>query len=55
MVSLVYAFRFSLLALNFVSLVQELLRNWCGRTGETYCRAAMCLQTQGRTFQPLSI
>ena len=36
MVSLVYAFLLSLLTPNLAPLLQELLRNWCHRTGERY-------------------
>jgi hypothetical protein len=43
MVSLVYAFLISLLAEDSVSLVQELLRGWCHRTGERYRQAAIPL------------
>ena len=42
-VSLVYAFLLSLLAPNLAPLVQELLRNWCHRTGERYRQAAIPL------------
>ena len=43
MVSLVYAFLLSLLAPHLVPLIQELLRNWCHRTGERYRQAALPL------------
>jgi len=43
MVSLVYAFLLSLLAPHLGPLVQELLRNWCHRTGERYRQAAIPL------------
>ena len=43
MVSLVYAFLLSLLAPDLVSLVQDLLRGWCHRTGERYRQAAIPL------------
>ena len=43
MVSLVYAFLLSLLAPNLVPLLEELLRNWCHRTGERYRQAAIPL------------
>ena len=43
MVSLVYAFLLSLLAPNLAPLVEELLRNWCHRTGERYRQAAIPL------------
>ena len=43
MVSLVYAFLLSLLAPHLVPLIQELLRNWCHRTGERYRQAAIPL------------
>ena len=43
MVSLVYAFLLSLLAPELVSLVQNLLRYWCHRTGERYRQAAIPL------------
>ena len=43
MVSLVYAFLLSLLAKDTVSLVQDLLRKWCHRTGERYREAAIPL------------
>ena len=36
MASLVYAFLLSLLAPGLGSLVQDLLRHWCHRTGERY-------------------
>lgn len=36
MVSLVYAFLLSLLAKETISLVQDLLRTWCHRTGKRY-------------------
>ena len=40
MVSLVNAFLLSLLAPELESLVQDLLRGWCHRTGERYRQAA---------------
>ena len=43
MVSLVYAFLLSLLAPRLAPLVQQLLRNWCHRTGERYRQAAIPL------------
>ena len=43
MVSLVYAFLLSLLAPRLAPLVEELLRNWCHRTGEGYRQAAIPL------------
>ena len=43
MVSLVYAFLLSLLAEQSASLVQDLLRGWCHRTGERYRQAAIPL------------
>lgn len=43
MVSLVYAFLLSLLAPHLVPLMEELLRNWCHRTGERYRQAAIPL------------
>ena len=43
MVSLVYAFLLSLLAPRLAPLVEELLRNWCHRTGERYRQAAIPL------------
>ena len=43
MVSLVYAFLLSLLAPGLGSLVQDLLRHWCHRTGERYRQAAIPL------------
>ncbi len=43
MVSLVYAFLLSLLSPHLAPLVQELLRNWCHRTGERYRQAAIPL------------
>ena len=43
MVSLVYAFLLSLLAPILAPLVEELLRNWCHRTGERYRQAAIPL------------
>ena len=43
MVSLVYAFLLFLLAPHLVPLIQELLRNWCHRTGERYRQAAIPL------------
>ncbi len=43
MVSLVYAFLLSLLAKDTVSLVQDLLRRWCHRTGKRYREAAIPL------------
>ena len=43
MVSLVYAFLLSLLAPHLAPLVQQLLRNWCHRTGERYRQAAIPL------------
>jgi len=43
MVSLVYAFLLSLLTPNLAPLLQELLRNWCHRTGERYRQAVIPL------------
>lgn len=43
MVSLVYAFLLSLPAKDTVSLVQDLLRRWCHRTGKRYREAAIPL------------
>ena len=43
MVTLVYAFLLSLLAPELKSLVQDLLRGWCHRTGERYRQAAIPL------------
>ena len=43
MVSLVYAFLLSLLAPGLGSLVQDLLRHWCHRTGERYRQAEIPL------------
>ena len=43
MVSLVYAFLLSLLAKETISLVQDLLRTWCHRTGKRYREAAIPL------------
>ena len=43
MVSLVYSFLLSLLAPELESLVQDLLRGWCHRTGERYRQAAIPL------------
>ncbi len=43
MVSLVYAFLLSLLAKDTLSLVQDLLRKWCHRTGKRYREAAIPL------------
>ncbi len=43
MVTLVYAFLISLLAPELVSLVQDLLRGWCHRTGEQYRQASILL------------
>ena len=43
MVSLVYALLLSLLTPNLAPQVQELLRNWCLRTGERYRQAAIPL------------
>ncbi len=43
MVSLVYAFLLSLLTKESASLVQDLLRGWCHRTGKRYREAAIPL------------
>ena len=43
MVTLVYAFLLSLLAPELASLVRNLLRGWCHRTGERYRQAAIPL------------
>ena len=43
MVSLVYAFLLSLVALTFKLLIEELLRRWCHRTGKRYREAAIPL------------
>ncbi len=43
MVSLVYAFLLSLLAPELASMLQNLLRHWCHRTGERYRQAAIPL------------
>ena len=43
MVSLIYTPLLSLLAPRLVPLVEELLRNWCHRTGEQYRQVAIPL------------
>ena len=43
MVSLVYAFLLSLITQESASLVQDLLRGWCHRTGKRYREAAIPL------------